>query len=255
MNIKEPAYIAFANEISKMIDEGTYKPGDKLPSIRSLHKLKGISIGTILQSFNLLLDKRLIVSKEKTGYFVNNVPLSKLPLPDVLPVSLSVRGVHIDTILKKIPVDRTTKGFISFANGLPDNRLLPFNSIKRAIQQVSRDLSGSYLGLENRYGNSELCELIAKRSIHWKGAVKANEIVTTNGAAEAILCCLKAVTAPGDTVLVQEPFFFGIMQILVCLNLNVITIPSHSVKGIQASTGLDACDQFSVKCFIFVSLF
>jgi|GEM_PF-4114436 len=44
--MKEPVYITFANKIAKMIDSGIYKPGDKLPSIRSLHKKKGLSIGT-----------------------------------------------------------------------------------------------------------------------------------------------------------------------------------------------------------------
>jgi len=38
--MKEPVYITFANKIAKMIDSGIYKSGDKLPSIRSLHKKK-----------------------------------------------------------------------------------------------------------------------------------------------------------------------------------------------------------------------
>jgi len=253
--MKEPAYISFANKLAKMIDEGTFKQGEKLPSLRSLHEKKGLSIGTILQSFNYLIDKGIVISREKSGYYVNDNFTKRLPLPQVLPISLSERSVHIDQLLQKIPVDRTSKTFVSFANALPDNRLLPFNSIKRAIQQTSRDVSGSYLGLESRNGNKLLCEEIAKRSMHWKGSVHANEIIITNGATEAILCCVKAVTQPGDTVLVQEPCFFGIMQILECLGLKVATIPSHPETGISAENVNEACKRLAIKACIFVSNF
>ncbi|NIF06504.1 PLP-dependent aminotransferase family protein [Chryseobacterium sp. Tr-659] len=253
--MKEPVYITFANRIAKMIEEGTFKPGDKLPSIRNLHQKKGLSIGTILQSFNYLMEKGLVVSKEKSGYFVQDVQGKEIMTPTVIPVSLSAQTVHIDNLLQRLPLDGTGKNFVSFTNALPDNRLLPFNSIKRFIQQSSRDYSGSYLGLENRYGNKHLREEIAKRSLHWKGAVHADEIVITNGASEAILCCLKAITQPGDTVLVQSPCFFGILQIIECLGLKAVSVPSHPVSGIIAAEVRQVCQKLPVKACVIVSNF
>lgn len=253
--MKEPIYITFANRLAKMIEDGTFKPGDKLPSIRSLHKKKGLSVGTILQSFNYLLDKGLVVSKEKSGYFVQDVSSKEIPAPKVVPVSLTPKMVHIDSLLQKLPPDGSGKGFVSFTNALPDNRLLPFNSIKRFIQQTSRDYSGSYLGLENRHGNKHLREEIAKRSLHWRGYVHADEMVITNGAAQAILCCLKAVTQPGDTVLVQAPCFFGVLQIIECLGLKVVSIPSHPVSGISVDAVRKACEKLAVKACVIVSNF
>jgi DNA-binding transcriptional MocR family regulator len=253
--MKEPAYISFANKVEKMIDSGIYKPGDKLPSIRSLHKKKGLSIGTVLQSFNHLMDKGLVTSREKSGYFVNQSLGKKLSLPKALPVSLSERSVHIDQLLQKLPLDSTRKNFVSFANALPDNRLLPFNGIKRAIQHTSRDTSGSYLGLESRNGNQQLREEIAKRSLFWKGSTHSDELIVTNGATEAILCCLRAVTQPGETVLVQDPCFYGIMQILECLDLKIAAIPSHPATGISVGDVKEACRELPVKACILVSNF
>ena len=255
MFMKEPVYITFANRIAKMIEDGTFKPGDKLPSIRSLHQKKGLSVGTILQSFNYLLDKGLVISKEKSGYFVQDVSSQEIPMPKVIPVSLSAKAVHIDSLLQKLPLDGTGKKFVSFTNALPDNRLLPFNSIKRFIQQTSRDYSGSYLGLESRYGNKCLREEIAKRSLHWKGHVHTDEIIITNGAAEAILCCLKAVTQPGDTVLVQAPCFFGVLQIIECLGLKVVSIPSNPASGISIEEVKKACKKLAVKACVIISNF
>lgn len=148
--MKEPVYLSLANKIEIMIDEGVYKPEDKLPSLRSLHKENGLSIGTILQAFNHLVIKNKIYSLEKSGYFVSHHSGKKLPLPKSMPLSLSERSCKIDQLLQNPYADSTKRNFVSFANAIPDNRLLPFNSIKRAIQNVSRDSSGGYLTLERK---------------------------------------------------------------------------------------------------------
>ncbi len=253
--MKEPAYITLANKIASMIDGGIYKPEDKLPSIRSLHKDSGLSTGTILQAFNHLLDKGLISSQEKSGYYVSHHSGKTLPVPQALPVSLSERSVHIDQLLQKLRRDSTKRSFVSFANAVPDSRLLPFNSIKRAIQEISRDVSGDYLKLEERKGNLALREEIARRSFLWGGSTHADELVITNGCTEAIMCCLRAVTKPGDTVLVQDPCFYGIMQVLECLGLKVATIPSHPETAIEIRDLKDACRRLNIKACILVTNF
>lgn len=253
--MKEPAYLGLANKIAAMIDTGVYKAEDKLPSLRSLHKENGLSIGTVLQAFNHLIDKGLITSQEKSGYFVSHRSGKKLPLPQALPVSFSERTVHIDQLLHNLRRDGTSRNFVSFANAMPDNRLLPFNSIKRAIQNTSRDITGSYLKLEDRKGRLQLREEIAKRSFLWKGSVHADELVITNGAMEAIICCLKTVTQPGDTILVQDPCYYGVMQALECLDLKVATIPSHPETGIDVEDLKRACNKLNIKAGILVSNF
>lgn len=253
--MKEPVYITFAGKIEEMITSGIYKPGDKLPSLRSLHKKKGLSVGTILQSFNYLIDKGLLVSHEKSGYFVNNLVEKKLLPPVVMPLKVSSRSIHIDKLLQQLPLEGSGKNFVSFTNAIPDSRLLPYNALKRAIQETSRDLTGSYLGLENRNGNKKLREEIAKRSWHWKGNTHADEVIITNGALESILCCLRAVTNPGDTVLVQDPCFFGIMQVIECLHLNIATIPSDPLTGICVEDIKKVCEELPVKACVIVSNF
>jgi DNA-binding transcriptional MocR family regulator len=253
--MEEPIYINMANKIASMIESDVYKVGDKLPSLRSLHKEHGLSIGTILQSFNHLIDKGLISSKEKSGYFVSYRSKRKLPLPQTIPAALSSRAVHIDQLLQKLRKDSDGKDFVSFANALPDHRLLPFNSIKRVIQNVSRDISGSYLAFEQRKGNLKLREELAKRSFMWSGSLHPDDLVITNGAMEAVVLCLKAVTKEGDTVLVQDPCYYGIMESLEYLNLKVVTIPCHSETGINVTELEEACNKLLVKVCVLVSNF
>ncbi|HWK07896.1 MAG TPA: PLP-dependent aminotransferase family protein [Puia sp.] len=253
--MQEPIYVGLAKKMSAMIEKGVYKAGDKLPSLRSIHKQSGISIGTILQAFIYLQDKGLVSSRKKSGYFVNYQSKQHLPLPQTIPVSLSERTVHTDKLLQKLRKEGSGKNFVSFANALPDHRLLPFNSIKRAIQNGSRNISGSYLSLEEPKGSSQLREAIAKRSFTWKGLLHADDVIITNGAIEAVNLCLKAVTQPGDTVLVQAPCYYGIMQSLEFLNLKVVAIPCHSQTGINIEDIEDACSKLKIKACVLVSNF
>ena len=253
--MKEPVYINFANKIAAMIESGIFKSEEKLPSIRSLHKENGLSIGTVLQAFNYLIDKGIVISREKSGYFVNHKLANRLPLPRSLAATISERSVHIDQLLKKLRINGTSRNFVTFANALPDDRLLPFNTIKRAIQQTSRDISGDYLKLEGHAGNYGLREEIAKRSFLWKGSTHADELTITNGATEAILCCLKAVTKPGDTVLVQDPCYYGIMQVLETLDLKISTIPSNPETGISVDHVIEICKKLAIKACVLVSNF
>ena len=253
--MKQPAYINLANEIITMIDNGIYKVEDKLPSLRSFHKENGLSVGTIIQSFNYLIDKGLIVSREKSGYFVNHKLGKVLAVPQSFPVTLSAKTVHIDQLLQKLRKDSKSRNFVTFANAQSDNRLLPFNSIKRAIQNTSRDVTGNYLDLEERKGNLELREEIARRSFLWRGVVHADQLIITNGAMEAVISCLKAVTKPGDTILIQDPCYYGVMQALEFLDLKAATIPSNPDTGINVAELGVICKKLNVKACLLVSNF
>jgi len=253
--MQEPIYLNVANKIATLIETDVYKSGDKLPSLRSLHKENGISVGTVLQAFNHLIDKGFITSREKSGYFVSYRSKRHLPLPQSIPASLSARSVHIDKLLQKLREDVPGRDLVPLANALPDHRLLPFNSIKRAIQYVSKDVSGTYLGLEDRKGNKLLREEIAKRSFTWNGSLHTDDLIITNGATEALNLCLRAVTKPGDTVLVQNPCFYGIMQALEHHGLKVVTISCHSETGVEVEDVVNACDRLDIKACVLVSNF
>jgi DNA-binding transcriptional MocR family regulator len=253
--MKEPQYISLANKLAAMISNDVYKAGDKLPSLRSLHKEHGLSIGTVHQSFNYLIDKGLLTSKEKSGYFVSHRSKARLPQPQTVPIAITTRSLHIDGLLQKLKDDSTAKGFVSFANALPDHRLLPFNQIKRGIQHVSRDISGSYLAMEEHRGNLKLREEIAKRSFLLGRPLPAADLIITNGTIEAIVLCLKAVTKEGDAVLVQDPCYYGIMQALEFLNLKVVTVPCNSETGIDIADLEKACSELIVKACVLVANF
>jgi DNA-binding transcriptional MocR family regulator len=252
--MKDLLFIDTANKIARLINNHTYQAGEKLPSLRTVQKQYGISIGTAIEAYNYLADKGLLVSKEKSGYFVAP-PVSTAALPKATTLSLKEQTAQINNTLQRALHESTGRNFISFFNAVPPLELLPVTTIKRSLQNASRDLTASYIHYEPSKGNLALRKLIAQQSFQWKGQLTADDIVITNGALEAIQLCLRAITKPGDTVLIESPCYFGILQCLEQLGLKVVEIPSHSEEGINLEHMQQVCRQFQVKACLLISNF
>src|SRR5689334_537322 len=63
-------YREVADKVRTMISDRTFRPGDRLPSVRELHKKLGVSITTVLDAYRLLEDEGLIHPRPQSGYYV-----------------------------------------------------------------------------------------------------------------------------------------------------------------------------------------
>ncbi|MEI5604284.1 GntR family transcriptional regulator, partial [Streptomyces brasiliscabiei] len=62
--------ILLAKELEYMMETEGYQEGIRLPSERSLAEKFGVQRGTVRSALQILVDKGLIFSKERSGYFV-----------------------------------------------------------------------------------------------------------------------------------------------------------------------------------------
>lgn len=69
-NKSESLYLQLYKQIKKDILENTLEPNEKLPSKRKLASHLNISVNTVLQAYNLLIDEGFVITIEKKGYFV-----------------------------------------------------------------------------------------------------------------------------------------------------------------------------------------
>ncbi len=56
-------YEEVADKITKLIDTGTLRPGDRIPSVRKLSSQQGVSISTVLQTYYLLEDRGVVEAR------------------------------------------------------------------------------------------------------------------------------------------------------------------------------------------------
>lgn len=253
--MKQLLFESTADRIQSLIDKDLFRPGDKLPSLRRIHRDFEVSIGTVLEAYNVLSDRGIVTGREKSGFFVVRKPGAIADAPTPSNEKAVEKNVMIENLLKKVTTPSAKKNIVSFFDAVPTVGMLPFTSLRRAVQNVSRDLSGAYMAYESSIGNTALREMIARRAVDHEVTYNANDIIITNGALEGINLCLRAVTSPGDTVLVQTPCYYGILQCIANLKLKVIEIPSDTSGVVHMDELEKVCKKSSVAACILVPNF
>ncbi|HEY4543014.1 MAG TPA: winged helix-turn-helix domain-containing protein, partial [Tissierellaceae bacterium] len=72
-NLEIPLYEQLYLYIKKQIKNNILKTNDKLPSKRSLSNHLGISINTVTNAYEMLIDEGYLYSIERTGYFISDI--------------------------------------------------------------------------------------------------------------------------------------------------------------------------------------
>ena len=72
--------------------------------------------------------------------------------------------------------------------------------------------------------------------------VHTDDIIITSGALDALNLCLRAVTRPGDAVIIESPSFYGALQALERLGLRAIEVPTHPREGVDLTALTNADD-------------
>ncbi|HEX9956797.1 MAG TPA: PLP-dependent aminotransferase family protein, partial [Fibrella sp.] len=99
--------------------------------------------------------------------------------------------------------------------------------------QAQREMPYAGIGYELMAGNAALRRQIARYALFWGGQLTDEEIITTEGCTGAMTLCLKTVTQPGDTVAVESPVYFGILQSILSLGLKVLELPTDPLTGVD----------------------
>lgn len=82
-------------------------------------------------------------------------------------------------------------------------------------------------------GNLLFRSALARRALASGMVMTQDEITVTHGCIEALNLALRAVTHPGDTVAVESPAFYGLLQILESLGLRALEIPTSATTGLS----------------------
>ncbi|MBS1603406.1 MAG: PLP-dependent aminotransferase family protein [Bacteroidetes bacterium] len=230
---KEYLYNEIVNDIATRIKTGILKPGDKLPSVRTLCQDKDVSMNTAKRVFLELEAQSLIESKPQSGYFVSTLPYLKLPLPDISHPSSVANNQEPDELVAKVYSGMGNSDLTLFSISAPSGQLLPLPQLKKEIILATRQLQAGGTGYEPFQGNNKLRKAIAIRSMTWNGKLTENDLVTTSGGINALFFALMAVGKPGDTVAIESPCYPGIFQLALSLGFKILELPTHPAYGIE----------------------
>lgn len=239
-------YVNLAELLGSRIENGFYRPGDRLPSVRALSVEHGVSLSTVQQAYRVLEDSGLATPKPKSGYFVSATKQAPaLPVvgrPMQRPVDISQWDQVLD-LIRVSPAEAVTQ----LGRGMPDVTSPTLRPLMRALSQLSRrqDMPGLYY--DNICGVHTLREQIARLMLDSGCNLTANDLLITSGCHEALSACVRALCVPGDIVAVDSPSFFGAMQTLKGLGMKALEIPTDPLTGISLDALELALEQWPIK--------
>jgi len=226
-------YEKLGSEITALIDGGTYKPGDKLPSIRQLSSRFSVSINTVMQAYAVLEDQRLIEARPQSGYYVC------ARAPEIREESLPGKGmiapaeVTISELCSQVIRNMTNEQLLPLGSALPHPTHLPVDKLNRIMAGELRRFGRQSVSYMMPPGSERLRKQIARRSILAGFSVRPDEVLITSGCVEAVLLALRATCRAGDTIAVESPFYFNFLQLVAEMGLKALEIPSTLKEGIS----------------------
>ncbi|MCU1760293.1 PLP-dependent aminotransferase family protein [Pseudomonas sp. 14P_8.1_Bac3] len=230
-----PLYRQLANHYLDAIRSGTLKTGERFPSIRLMMEKHAVSLSTAVQVCRELEDCGVLEARPRSGNYIrqpDTVPKPVVTAPPP-PIDNSVYlGLHPQvSVVLKAGQRATIKVNLATAYCAPS--LYPLKILQdHMIKALRRD--PHLLDAEgSTCGQLTLRNILARRALAAKANLTAEKIVITNGATEALNLALRAVTQPGDSVAVESPTFYGLLQILDSLNLRAVEVPATAHSGIN----------------------
>lgn len=250
-----PLYEEVAGRLSYLIEEGTYRPGERVPSIRSLSRQLQVSVNTVKEAYALLENRRLVEARPQSGYYVcgrlpEAVPPPALDRREVEPVAVT-SGAVAAMVMRDVANPRLTQ----FGCAMPNPEQLPIDRLNRMLSAEARRFRIPSVSYAMPPGNARLRQQVAQRLVMSGCALRPEEIVVTDGCSEAVFLALRTVCRPGDTVAVESPVYYNFLQLLQELELRILEIPSSPVDGISLEVLSYALEQNDVRACVVVSNF
>lgn len=226
-------YEHLAGSIRRLIDGGTLRPGDRLPSVRRLSRERGVSIATVLQAYRMLEDHRLVEARPQSGFYVRAAvrhrpvePRISAPSPD--PCAVSIGDLVVDVL-----ESMADGSMVPLGAALPSPELLPTARLNRMLASVARQAGVEGNTYRLPQGDLDLRTEIARRSLEWGCSLAPDDLLITTGCMEALSLSIRAVASAGDTVAVESPAYFGVLQLLESLHIKALEIPTCPRNGLM----------------------
>lgn len=245
-------YEQVAHEVVTHIERGLYRPGDRLPGVRTLSRQRGTSVATAVAAYRLLEDEGYIEARQRSGYYVRPRPQVPALEPEASRPATRPCPVTGQEMALQLVKAANDPALVQLGAAIPDPAFLPTQAVERALANAARQYRARAAAYEVPPGAPELRLQIARRMNESGGRIDPDQVVITSGCQEALTLTLRAVTAPGDVVAIESPTFYGLLQAIDSLGLEALEIPTHPREGLSLDALELALERWPVKACVLV---
>jgi 2-aminoadipate transaminase len=217
--------------IAGAIERGELAPDEQLPPTRELAELADVNHLTAVRAYRRLRELGLVTAHVGRGTFVRGAgggpTLSRVTdsiawQRYALPPTGDSYG---DRVLAEMHRQATTEGLVPLSVGYPSDRLFPTEEIQAAITEVFDEYGGRALQYSDVQGTPELAAELAELSESRGAPEDPDDILITNGAAQALSLACHAMLRPGDVAACEDPSFTSVIRAMSDSGAEVVAVP------------------------------
>ena len=253
--MKNTRYEQVAERILALINNGVWKEGEKIPSIRQLSRELGVSVNTVKEAYWRLESRNHIVAVPQSGFYVARQAAEPSDKNTMDPRLLDPRKVSLCQIYGAfLDTGRATSASsLGIADLNPE--LWPKEKMGRFFQEAVRYNENDAYNYLMTPGYAPLREQIARLGLSNGLELSPDELIITNGCQEAIFLALMSCCKPGDSVALESPMYFNLLQLLKLLDLKIIEMPCSNSEGVGFETLKFVMENYPVRAMFTISNF
>jgi DNA-binding transcriptional MocR family regulator len=240
-------YEELAGHISGLIQDGTLRAGERVPSVRDVVRERRVSPATAMRAYQLLEARGLIETRPRSGYYVSEPRERRVAEPRKARSAPRTTRVDVSELVFQILDAARDRDVVPLGSAFPSPTLFPWPRLARYLGSAARNMDPWSTVESLPPGSSELRRQIARRYLKFGTNVSADEIVITGGALEALNLSLQVVTRPGDAVAIESPAFYGCLQAVEMLGLKAVEIPTNPRDGVDLGALAQAIEQHGIR--------
>lgn len=209
-----------SEELLRQIRSGALGTGTRLPSVRQLARERRISPFSASGVYNALVATGAVEAQAGQGYFVaqtRQAPAQKVAYPEFPADSVWERRREAQGHPIKVEAG---------CGWLPGGWLNE-TGVRTALRSLARGSTLRMEGYGSPFGLAELrahlCTLLESRRV----TVREDQLVLTQGASQALDLVVRLCLQPGDTVVVEDPGYPPLFEMLKDRGVNTLGIPRN----------------------------
>jgi len=244
-------YRAIAASIREQIDAGHLRTGERLPSVRQLMRDHAASMATIVRALMMLEADACIRSAPRSGWFVTDRVAVQPATQWRTRSAPAASPVAVNQLVLQMLSAASDASIVSMGSTVVDRSLLPAKALNRALVSMARRRPELALGAGGSpLGDLELRTQIARLMAQREVLVRPDEIVITAGDGLSFEMILQLIAPKGSVVAVESPTYFGTLQALENLGLEVMEIATDAKRGIDLAALSEALESHDIRAVI-----
>ncbi|QCP51923.1 PLP-dependent aminotransferase family protein [Trinickia violacea] len=209
------------------IEGQSLRAGALLPSVRQLAQTHALSTFTVTEAYNRLVSMGLVVARRGSGYRVAaRGPAARAAVLDWQPPSLTATW-----LLSDVFADHSMP--IKAGCGTLPNEWINEGGLHHALRALARVPAARLADYGHPYGFAPLRERVAEQLDRHGLPVDVSNVLLTQGATQALDLIVRTLLRAGDAVIVEDPGYCNLLQILKLAGLVVLGVP-RTPSGIDA---------------------